>query len=323
MVQTVPGVGPDLVFCVTVAGQTGCSFGPVAAYAPPVVTEISGLPPAGATGAGGDLFTLTCVGLGPLTVAGAAYLPLVSYGGPSGLAIAASCSPRSSGTAQTTMQCRTAQGAGGPYSIAICVGLTGQCGTPSATANITYAAPVVSAYRGPLRLLTVGGENLVIAGAGFGTAAQVTAGLYAVSLFYGPTTNPGAFAASSCTVQTDALSPTSTVISCVSVPGTGGPGAPGTTFGLYVVVGGATSAPLLPAGFGYAAPVVTGFSGVGAVGANTLGGDAVVVSGTGFGTNPALLSVVYTFPIVEAVPGVTTLVNGTFSPASVQYRACA
>lgn len=38
LVLTVPGVGPGLSLCVTVAGQTGCSIGSVAAYAPPVVS---------------------------------------------------------------------------------------------------------------------------------------------------------------------------------------------------------------------------------------------------------------------------------------------
>ena len=187
---------------------------------------------------------------------------------------------------------------------------------------MTYAAPVLSvgSYRGPLRLLTVGGENLVVAGSNLGTAAQVAAGLYSVALFYGPMPTAASFAGSACAVQADPLSPASTVIACSSVAGTGGPGAPGVVFGLWVSVGGAVSNVLTPTGFGYASPVVASFSGVGAVGARTTGGDAVVVSGSGFGTSIANVTVRYSYAIVASVPGVTTAGgNGTFSPSLVTY----
>ena len=356
LVLTVPGVGPGLSICVTVAGQTGCSIGAVAAYAPPAVSgnrrtarvlrpcdvkllrcashllhlpppqvlAVSGAPTVGVSGAGGDLLTITCAGLGPLTVAGATYFPVVSYAGPTGRALTATCSARVSATAQTTIQCRTAQGAGGPYALAVCVGLTGQCGAPSsiAAANITYAPPQLSAggYRGPTRLLTSGGESIVVAGTGLGTAAQVAAGLYSVSLAYGPLPSASAFAASSCVVQMDPLAPASTVIACTSVPGTGGPSAPGTVFGISVVGGGAASNVVLPTDFGYAPPVITRFAGAGAAGANTLGGDTVLVFGTGFGSVAAAVVAQYSLAIAGPVPGVTAVLpNGTLLPGAVNY----
>ena len=147
----------------------------------------------------------------------------------------------------------------GPWSAA---GLTGYLG-PNVTSVDGNGAKMAK---------TVGGERFTVSGANFGplgTAVSVsyghrTSGTQAAALVYqyGPI---------SCTVVTAHV-----LVECFTVQGTG------KDHMLVLTIAGQTSSPLRD-GVSYAAPVVTGFAGPGALDADTRGGQMVVITGHNFG----------------------------------------
>jgi hypothetical protein len=189
------------------------------------------------------------------------------------------------------------------------------------------AAILSAAAAGPSP--TAGGATFSIAGAGFGPSGIVGAVDFALYGANGTALNataatilrafplsnttaltsllpPGIYAASSCTVASDAL------ITCLTGPGIG------TGMSVVLSIGGQMNAAgAFPAGVSYAAPQVSSVSGPGATAASTLGQQMVIVAGSNFG--PADLytvsQLVVTYSASEADDG-SSAVTAVNDPSS-------
>ena len=318
---TSEGLGAGLVFTVSVGGQSGTSPSVIASYAPPLITAISN--PGPYTGAGGQNFVLTATGLGPMTFPGVigTYTPTVQYGqvgAPSYWITAQGCN-RIYASRGTTISCATDVGAGAGLVLRVCVGSTGQCSAPSLPPiTVSYALPVLTGLSGALRMSTAGGERIVAAGVNFGTVAQWSAGLYSVALQWGFPPANWIYTGVSCGLEpVPGLTVTAGMvqISCITPAGYGGSGLIA-----RVVVGGRVSAPFTPPSFGFAQPVILGFSGPGAVEGATVGGQAVFISGINFGYDSGNITARYRLALQAGVRGYTLpTANGSFTPTAVTY----
>lgn len=152
------GVGAQIFFLATVAGQQSAVSPAATNYVPPSLTSF--LPAAGVWHtAGGQLITLSGSNFGASTV----NLTNVTYGpaGQTGKYQAAACNIT---TPFTTIVCATAQGVGASLLWFATVGL--QVGTVSSF-SLSYAAPVITGLSGTTSLQTPGGDWFTLTGTDF------------------------------------------------------------------------------------------------------------------------------------------------------------
>ena len=328
-----PGAGTGLQWVLTVGGQVGVpASSDVAAltiaYAPPVITSLSTggangsvssytlatLPTSGVVAGTGTPATVTlrgsgfggnrCNGLnalyGSFALTGCVRPPLGSGGA----------------VDSTVMTCAVSPGVGAGLGVSISV----DGSAPSSAVNasygsagslvLSYAPPSVSALSGSVvGIPTVGGTTLAITGTQFGPLGS--AGITFVQ--YGPPASISRYQLRSDACAVTAVGASSSRIECTTLPGTGA------GYALQLSIGGQPT-PLFTSGnISYAPPVVAGFSGPGAAGADTRGGLAladvadqtVVISGVGFGPLGSPLAVSYSTTLRDGPVGtaVFTAVN--------------
>jgi hypothetical protein len=185
----------------------------------------------------------------------------------------------------------------------------------SAQLALSYVPPSISSISGggATAASTVGGDAIIVAGAGFGPASDngvvpVTDtlsprfGRGGGGLSYG--VGAGTLQATSCAVVSDSL------IQCLAAPGTG-KGKPWT----LTVAG--QSVNFTTTLQSYAAPTISSFSGAPATAGATGGGEAVVITGENFGANAALVMARYAWSASASQP------KGALSNATYTATACA
>ena len=176
----------------------------------------------------------------------------------------------------TELLCTAAPGVGAGHTWQVSVG--GVESEPSED-SVAYAPPQLSSVAGPGAQLaeTRGGALVVLTGVHFGPAGPANLDI----VTYGPTATE--ITAESCTVSIPG-----TQITCLTAEGTG-------TGHSWVLSVGGQSSEVLHANTGYAAPIVSHFSGVGAKDGDTRGMELVAIHGFNFGNSlQALGTVTYT-----------------------------
>jgi hypothetical protein len=227
------------------------------------------------------------------TMTDARYGIVVKYGTATGTLLTFASCAQSASAPQTTLTCYTVPGVGTGHAVSIVVGAV-----PAAAvfaANMAYKAPTitrvyVSAASGASvnQLNTAGGELILIDGTQFGPIVFAIA--ISLTVTYGHPGDITRYSGQGCIVSS--APPSTPTISCSTDQGVGA----GMSF--VVSVGGQTSA-VFASTAGYAPPQIFVFSGAGAVAANTVGGQPVVITGRNFGPSNA-----YTNALLSATYGV-------------------
>jgi len=237
---------------------------------------------------GGQYLRLRGVNFGPSAVRRVSRKVSVTYQDASGVYLySTQCTPLAA-SPHTDVECQTQPGVGAGHIFV--ADICGQASTPSAF-NASYAAPTLIDVTGPgaFRASTEGGQKIVLRGSEFGPVQRLGDLPFSInSVTY---TRPGAGQAVYSAVECVVSSATSAAgalseITCLTAPGTG------TGHGWTAVVGGQTSN-TLNKGTGYSPPIVSFFTGVGAMDADTQGSQLVTVNGQNFGAWPDRIAVMY------------------------------
>ena len=264
------GIGSGFVVSLTVLNQAAPNVPSTLAYLPPTLTGLSGQSISAMSTLGGAQVLLAGNYFGPLGLTLGNGIPAALYGHPGALNLAATqCTVT---VAHTQISCLSAPGSGAALVWKVVVGAQAS----NATSNLTtsYMPPSVSLYSGPgVTAATIGGQVVNITGNNFGPFGSPL-----TSVTYGRT-GTEFIATPSC-----ALTVAHTQITCSTTVGAGA----GMTW--TVTVDGQRSIAPTTA---YLAPVITSFSGAGAVNASTDGGDLVVITGQYFSTQQFLGAVTY------------------------------
>lgn len=163
---SVAGGGADLIWSVTVGGQTS-SILPrpevQTSFVPPQIFDVYGPGSNRATTAGGEQIVVQGINFGPSSDP----IPIITYGRKGTEFTAQECEMS---TEQLVLVCLTAPGTGKDHSWIVDV--AGQK-TPIFVANTSYAPPIIQGFRedGAEDASTHGGEVVVIVGSNFGTVA--------------------------------------------------------------------------------------------------------------------------------------------------------
>ena len=272
---TVPGIGATLKWSIYIAGTiVPASIELHTSYAMPIVTSITNN--TGLLSAGGNSIVLNgryfgMNGGGVLTYGPASNPTLYSCT----LATPAWKAPGVGTDSQSACIAKPGAGVGLTWSLNV----GGQIVTGTAAQTLSYAAPKVTsvavagagngtnATLALANLPTIGGTTLIVTGTNFGgNTANVIAVSYSAN-------KAGALTYTASCARSPATS--TTTLQCVTVPGVG------SNLAITVSIEGQSSGATNITGFGYAPPVITSVSG----GQNMLtsGGDALVITGTGFG----------------------------------------
>ena len=165
--KTVPGVGKDLQWCITVGEQTSDPSEPTTRYSTPVITKVLGAGTSRARTEGGDYILLQGDFFGPLDTDDFSYM-VVEYGPSAQEYVAVNCALR---TPHTQIECLTAPGTGKDHSWRLWIDGQWSAVNPAMT---SYAAPVVGYYEGPgeTDADTRGSQAVTLLGENFGTAAS-------------------------------------------------------------------------------------------------------------------------------------------------------
>lgn len=322
-VSTPPGVGAQLRVKVVVGGQV--STGGDAQHLAYATADISSIQPvpnsqvavSKLAGAGGDAVLLIGSNFGPMTLsingATVAYAPHSTYGVPLDTFTTyafVNCS-RAAESCHTRMVCLTAPGIGYNLSVTMVSPVSLQTSLPSAPL-LSYARPTITSVNGGRGMSTAGDERLTLIGTNMGTGDIQAAGRIELAASYGLAAPYTTIAATACYVSQLVRTVTPTIV-CSTGEGTG------TGFGLVVGVRlrgnelfqtsdvHRSKANLEP--FGYAAPILSSFSGAYSA-ANTVGGEMVSVHGLNLGADMSLVDVHYTLEL-KAPEGVLPIENGT------------
>lgn len=294
--RTASGVGANLEFQISVAGQTvNAGSRVVVSYAPPVIERLERWYQQPAF----RLHTMATSGYQWMRIWGRNFGsyddPFVAtYGGPnSDKYTAYRCRHRSTQlvVANTDLICQTVPGVGGDLGWKVTVG--GQTSASSHADGVeedntmSYSRPVVTQLQGPgvLRASTAGGEAIILRGQNFGPVGPLDG-----SLTYGndPSDNPEPpfeYAATNCAVVN-----AHTIINCLTAPGTGA----GHSWLLEIA---GQQGAVLPAGTSYAAPIMADMQPA-AVGRtpfdfDTPGSEVVIVDGRNFGADDSKIGRVW------------------------------
>ena len=289
------GVGVDLAFTITVGGQTSAQSALEINYKVPRITGLSAAGGSMPT-VGGWIVTLTGQHFGPANEDSNDNFIRVTYGledatgvNPGALVTrtfgAKSCNVTVS---HTQMQCVSSEGVGADLLFSATVG--GQASTSDAGARLSYTAPVVRSVAGfpgvnPAKLLTVGGEGLILTGTNFGPLDDSRCGTAVepdcndVSAAYGSASNPllGS-AAAHCNVTV-----AHTEMQCVSGVGVGG------NLGVKATAGLQEGSYGVGVNVSYHIPVILDMY---PVSGTSLGGVQVTMTGLYFGHDTRTVSVV-------------------------------
>ena len=213
--QTIPGIGTGYKWKVIVGEQKSNAFGGSTNYVAPVVNSISGpaVSQSGASTSGEDFMDIQGLNFGPVpaprTDKNANFWPSpIIYYGPQGEVDRYTASSCSVIVDDKVIRCFTVPGTGAGYWLRLV--LAGQSFTKEA--NISYATPIVSNYKGDgaVEASTLGGERITIVGDNFGTIAASAV----TSVTYGRAGTE--FLGRECNVTRD-----QTEISCFTSPGAG------------------------------------------------------------------------------------------------------
>jgi hypothetical protein len=283
---TVVGIGWNLTWIVTVAGQTSPRSSATNRYVTPSLSTIRGTGASQAITTGGQLFTITGSHFGPTT---STAKPVVTYGDTGTEYIASSCTVT---LTDTQIVCLTGEGTGADLMTIVKIG-----GQPSSAfaGNMSFAAPVVQYYvtqwddTSATGGRTEGGQYVLIYGSNFGTKEENNVDM----VTYGPTGAEYIPCASpkncNCSVVTD-----HTVINCTTVAGTGSD----QKWIVYIHDQEST----VPA-TSYATPAISTITGAGSVNASVYGGQLITITGTNFG------------------PSQSKLDSVTYGPGGTEYKA--
>ena len=297
-----PGVGRDLPWRLSMGGQitdsTAYGGTMLVSYAPPNITRIS---PTCAPGpcvprfglgnlstAGGELLKVEGTNFGPNS-----RLPdfTVTFGGPTGSLVSMSCVRSAGSLAHRELTCTTPPGSGRSHAVALTVGgqvaltgpfvvnrLTGYRTAPANNTGLAYAPPVVTRVygQGALGGGTDGGEVLNIDGTNLGPLSGLNALAVIDFVRYGHRGDENRYTATDCRVISvpgdGSGSSTMSTISCLTAEGVG------SGHWLVVSINGQVSN-VYQANISYSPPQIASYSGPGALNGDTVGGDAVVISG--------------------------------------------
>ena len=321
--RTIPGVGGGLAFALSVGGQalisppsSGISYGRPSLVSVGVPAFVSYTAKTLPTLSGVDV-VFSGTNFGPQQdVDASLVVPAVTYGGAAaGTYTMTSCRKPSGLAAHTTLTCTSVPGIGGAMPVQISVAGTASVVSASAQLALGYVPPTISSISGggATAASTIGGDAIIVSGAGFGPAADngvvpVTDALSprfgrgGGGLSYG--VGAGALQATSCAVVSDSL------IQCLAAPGTG----KNRPWALTVAGQTANFTATLQS---YAAPTVFSFSGTPATAGATGGGEAVTITGENFGPNAALVTARYVWAASGSQP------KGALSNATYVATACA
>lgn len=308
---TTPGIGGNLQFTLRKFDNvTGTSSG-LASYAIPRILNIT--VPTGTTAyttqslrpTGGDTVIVNVANLGPLTYPGqpTVFTHWLRFGGTAGTFGYFYGCTRQAATADRQITCRVPVGGGTNHTVRVQSGFTGQWSvTGNPNALISYVTPVVTSTSPTIGFMSTAGlEQIVIRGLNMPFPSWVINGLCPVSASFGfapavlpptpsQTLTPLSYRMTSCTgaFDTDGRTP---VITCQTPPGTG------RGYILLTRVGGIFTNYLLNRTIAYSPPSLYDFSGPGAINADTLGNQTVVINGKNFGTNASLIQAAYTLTL--------------------------
>lgn len=326
--STIPGVGSDHEWRITIGGVTSAWSGNLAttSYSVPSVDLVVG-PPDGMATAGGDTITIFGSEFGPLPDSSMTNLQVAELGVEAWYGSAAvdrarwyeaSCTVT---VAHETAQCTSVTGVGSNLQWLVRVGGQFSVVQPDAS-TLSYTPPAITSIygEGTSGASTGGGDRVFLFGTNFGPAATVDRGDDGSTLSTAeqngvstaPFTPPPeasyglnaiGYAADDCRVTVANVE-----IMCFTVEGTGKGHA------WTVTVGGQTSDVVLPRignelGTSYNAPSIASFEGPGAAGAETGGGQLVRIRGNDFGRwDDRIQLVVYDMP-----PSLPTLTSDSTS----------
>lgn len=294
--ESVAGVGTALEWQVEVGAQRSAWVVTDMRYMAPAISSTTIVGASSLSSKGKSVVAIAGTNFGPATLnvvqqdvhgartaATAAAPPVVaSYRstGLPGVALQAACTVD---TAHAALRCTTVAGAGAELQWTVVVN-----GQPSAefASSVSYQAPAVTSVAGPGPFggATSGNDAIRVLGTGFGPVT-----LNAVDwVKYGVTGSE--YTAASCAVTANGIQDE---IQCVTAPGTG------SGHKLSLQVAGQTAVVFDHDGY-YARPVITDFTGAGSADANTAGGQEVVIKGSNFGFEDAVLG---TVTYAREVPG--------------------
>ena len=255
--KTVPGVGKDLKWSVTVNGHSTLEDTVTISYLAPAITAVA--TPDDLATAGATPFTVTGTNFGPTGTS----IDSLAYG-PAATGIRFKAVDCEVTIAHSQLSCKAAVGVGHSLVFRLTIA---RLSSPDFASAATYAAPAVTLIDGATLMATQGGETVVVNGTNFGHVSEV-----AVAAVYGPAGDRGRYAPTECHVTVSHVQ-----IQCTTVPGIGaGHGWTLTVAGVDSTVSSAETA--------YKAPTVVDVSGPGADDATTQGGELVYLAGTSFGT---------------------------------------
>jgi hypothetical protein len=234
------------------------------------------------------------------TLSDPAYLVLPKYGGQTGTLLSfITCSIQST----TTLRCTTVGGAGVNHRVSVSVGgqsevslwpaSSGNSSTSGCSSGLCYLPPILTRISGvgSKNADTSGGQLVTITGRYFGPKGFTAVYPDAIgTVCYGhAATAPCHYVAVNCQVSLDA--DTISEMTCLTAPGVGKDLEWSVTIGTQLAL---FVTPLLSS---YSAPQVFTFTGAGADKADTLGNQAVIITGKNFGPADAytnnLLRVIY------------------------------
>jgi hypothetical protein len=251
------------------------------------------------------------------TLSDPAYLVLPKYGGPTGTLLSfVNCAIQST----TTLRCSTVGGAGVNHRVSVNVGgqsevslwpaSSGGGGSSSSacSSGICYLPPILTRISGvgAKNADTSGGQLVTITGRYFGPKGfdAIYADAIGTVCYGHASTAPCHYVAVNCQVSLDA--DTISEMTCLTAPGVGKDLEWSVTIGTQLA---SFSTPLLSS---YSAPQVFTFTGAGSDKADTLGNQAVIISGKNFGpadayTN-ALLRVIYFTTLTDGGPSFLSVI---------------
>ncbi len=279
------GIGRDHLWTLTVAAGRAWSATSTrrTGYMPPLlsaVTRTGGTPSDATTqtmrtDAVGESITLDGANLGPFNTGGSRTPVRLSYGqldSMGGFVVPYTTALCLMVMEHAQVRCDALPGIGANLVFVVTVG--GQASAPFSASSVRYATPEVTGVVGPV-LTTRGGQAFNVSGTSFGPPGTTRIVVRYCADFLDASLP--VFISSQCMVPPGVGH---TRLTCVSAPGIGA------GLRVRVEVAGqesASSGPSAGTTLAYELPQVTYISGVGADGAATIGGQQVVIDGTGFG----------------------------------------